>query len=344
MDLPRIREGGLDAIFFSLYSLEPYYPHRYELKHTIQLIELSIRQIEKNHDQIELALDATDIERISGEGKIAAFLDLEGAYDLDGDPAVLWALYRLGLRSLMLPAHNQNSHFTDSCCDAPRWGGINERGRELIREMNRMGMVINVAHGSNETILQAVEVSEDPILYSHGGYRHFVDIPRNITDEAAKAIAAKGGVIAHQIGNSMNNPRDYAHRREQARRRGNTNFMGRPDEFRRPEDPPHESFEEINRRMGERYPTGARSIDPEIRMTVDEMVEVIDYAVQLVGEDHVAIGADFDGGVPPPHGIHDISDYPKLTEGLVRKGYSEDRIRKIMGGNLLRLIREVTEE
>ncbi|MEX2574639.1 MAG: membrane dipeptidase, partial [Balneolaceae bacterium] len=199
-------------------------------------------------------------------------------------------------------------------------------------------------HGSTETILQAVEESEHPILYSHGGYRHFVDIHRNITDEAAKAIAAKGGVIGHQIGNSMNNPRDFARRLEQARQRGDdSNIMGRPAMARRPaEPPPFESFEDLNLKMSDRYPSGARSIPPEIRMTVDEMVEVIDYAVRLVGEDHVAIGADFDGGVPPPHGIHDISDYPKLTEGLVRKGYSEERIRKIMGGNLLRLIREVT--
>lgn len=344
VDLARIRAGGVNAIFFSLYSLEPYYPHRYELKHTLQLIELALQQIEKHRDQIELALDASDIERIAGEGKIAALLDLEGAYDLDGDLLTLQALYRLGLRSLMLPAHNENSNFADSCCEVARWQGINDRGRELIREMNRLGMIINVAHGSTETILQTVEASEDPVLYSHGGYRHVVNIPRNISDEAARAIAARGGVIGHQIGNSMNNPRDFAQRQEEARRKGTapgllTTLAGP----RRPPPAPV-TFDALNRQMAAREPGGPRPVPPDIRMTVDELVEVIDYAVRLVGEDHVAIGADFDGGVPPPKGIEDISDYGKITDGLVRRGYSEARIKKIMGLNLLRLVRAVTEK
>lgn len=349
VDLPRIREGGVNAIFFSLYSLEPYYPHRYELKHTLQLVELALQQIERNEDRIELARTASDIERIVGEGKVAALLDLEGSFDLDGDPQVLRALHRLGLRSVMLPAHNASSNFADSCCDTPQWGGLNDRGRELIREMNRLGMIVNVAHGSNETILQAVEASTYPVLYSHGGYRHFVDVRRNITDEAARAVAAKGGVIAHQIGNTMNNPRDLAWRREQARVRREARREEVAPEVLNPFRPlteavAGEDFEGLNRRMAARYPRNPRTIPSEIRMTLDELVDVIDYAVQLVGEDHVAIGADFDGGVPPPHGIQDISDYPKITEALLRRGYSPDRVRKIMGLNLLRLIREVTEK
>ena len=344
VDLPRIRAGGVNAIFFSLYSLEPYYAHRYELRHTLQLLELSLQQIEKHRDQIALAHNASDIERIAAQGKVAAFLDLEGAYDLDGDPLTLRALYRLGLRSLMLPAHNQHSNFADSCCEVPRWNGINDRGRELIREMNRLGMIINVAHASTETILQTVAASQDPVLYSHGGYRHVVNIPRNISDEAATAIAAKGGVIGHQIGNSMNNPRDFARRQDEARRKGTAPGLLTTLAPPRRSSPPPTTFDELNRQMASGQPGGPRPVPPDVRMTVDELVEVIDYAVRLVGEDHVAIGADFDGGVPPPHGIEDISDYPKITEGLVRKGYSDQRIRKIMGLNLLRLIRQVTEK
>jgi membrane dipeptidase len=345
VDLPRIRAGGVNAIFFSLYSLEPYYAHRYELKHTLQLMELALQQIDKHREQIELALNASDIERITAAGKIAALLDLEGAYDLDGDLLVLQALHRLGLRSLMLPAHNQHSNFADSCCEVPRWNGLTGRGRELIAEMNRLGMIINVAHGSTETILQAVEASADPVLYSHGGYRHVVDIPRNISDEAARAIAAKGGVIGHQIGNSMNNPRDFAMRQAEARRRGSNpgllTALAPPSRSGPPPAPV--LFEELNRQMASRQSDGPRAVLPDVRMTVDELIEVVDHAVRLVGDDHVAIGADFDGGVPPPHGIDDIGDYAKITEGLVRKGYSDERIRKIMGQNLLRLIRTVTE-
>ena len=355
VDLPRIREGGLDAIFFSIYTPEPYYPDRYELKQTLRLIELTRRQIDKN-DQIELALNGSDIDRINREGKVAALLDLEGAYDLDGNLLVLQALYRLGLRSLMLPAHNQDSHFADSCCDDHRWGGINERGRELIREMNRLGMIINVAHGSTETIRQVAEESEDPILYSHGGYRHFVDITRNISDEAARAVAVKGGVIGLQIGNVFNNNRqeykDFRssneydeYRRKVVNSINSNNSKATEKPPHSPEPEPFSSFDKLSRKIGERYPIRpCCPVPSEVRLSVDQLVEVIDYAVGLVGEDHVAIGADFGGAVFGPLGIDDIGDYPKITEGLVKKGYSEDRIRKIMGGNLLRLIREVTDK
>ena len=347
VDLPRIREGGLDAMFFSLNSREAFYPHRYELNYTLQLMELALQQLEKN-DQIELALNASDIERINRQGKIAAFLDLEGTYDLDGNLLALQALYRLGLRSLMLPAHNKDSHFADSCCDENRWGGINEQGRKLIREMNRLGMVINVAHGSTETILQAAEASEDPILYSHGGLRSRKDYRRNITDEAAKAIAAKGGVIALHIGNTFNNiSEEYrAYRESDAYDEyGQQIAASYKEEPRHSKEqrPPASPFEDVNESVADMYPKDpCCPVPPEVRMTVDEWVEVIDYAVRLVGEDHVAIGSDFGGAAFPPRGIEDISDYPKVTEGLVRKGYSEERILKIMGGNLLRLIREVT--
>ena len=206
VDLPRLAAGGLDAVFFSVYTPEAYYPARYEVKNTFRVVSLALDQVDRNSDRIELALDAEDIRRIVASGKIAAFLDLEGPFDLDGDLHVLRALYRLGLRSAQLTAHNFTNAFADSCCDIPKWDGINERGRQVIREMNRLGMLINVAHGSTETILQTVEASEDPVAYTHGGFRSIIDIERLISDEAAKAVADKGGVIALQFGNSFNNP------------------------------------------------------------------------------------------------------------------------------------------
>ena len=206
VDLPRLAAGGLDAVFFSVYTPEAYYPARYEVKNTFRVVSLALDQIARNSDRIELALNAEDVRRIVASGKIAAFLDLEGPFDLDGDLHVLRALYRLGLRSAQLTAHNFTNEFADSCCDISKWDGINERGREVIREMNRLGMLINVAHGSTETILQAVEASEDPVAYTHGGFRSIIDIERLISDEAAKAVAGKGGVIALQFGHSFNNP------------------------------------------------------------------------------------------------------------------------------------------
>ena len=207
VDLPRIRKGGVNAIFFSIFTSDNYYPNRFELKETMILMDLALRQIRKNHDQIEMARNASDIERIYKSGKIAAFLHLEGSFDLDGDLGLLRDLYRLGLRSAMFVAHNTDTNFADSCCSPPKWNGITAHGIEVVHEMNRLGMVIDVAHASDATMRQVAAASSDPMIYSHGGSMFIVNTPRNITDETAKIIAAKGGVIGLQFGNGFNNPK-----------------------------------------------------------------------------------------------------------------------------------------
>lgn len=336
VDLPRIRKGGLDAIFFSLYSSEHYYPRRFEVKNTIRLMDLALRQLEKRRDQIELALNGSDIERVHKSGKIAALLDLEGGFDLDGDLGVLRALYRLGLRSAMLPSHNFTNNFADSCCAPPKWNGINEQGRAVIREMNRLGMVINIAHGSNETILQTVEVSHDPVLYSHGGSRHFVDISRNLSDEAAKKIGAAGGVIALQFGHTFNN-RSYYEWLQKGKSFGDVSAMlERFSAFT--------TIEEIDREVAKGFPAEPLKVPPELMHGVDQLVNVIDHWVNLVGEDHVALGSDMDGRPALPREMKDIGDFGQIVEAMRQKGYSEARVGKIAGLNLLRLIRRVTEK
>lgn len=336
VDLPRIVEGGLNAIFFSIYSEEDYYPGRHEVKNTFRLMELALSQIEKHSDVLELALNATDIERISRSGKIAAFLDLEGAFDLEGDLYLLRALYRLGLRSLQLTAHNMTNAFIDSSSDAPRWGGINEYGRKVIAEMNRLGMVINVAHASDQGIRQTVEASSQPVIYSHGGFRGIVNHPRCITDENAVALAARGGVIGIQFGSTFNNPKFT----EWASKNPLPPTPGAPDI----NTDPSLSISEVDRQVAEGLPFTFRGrIPDEYWMGVDQLARVIDYGVNLVGEDHIALGSDFDGGPELPREIRDISDYPQITLAMQRLGYREERIRKILGLNWLRVIREVTE-
>ena len=336
VDLPRIRKGGLSAIFFSLFAQEAYYTNRYEGKQTLRLLDLALRQIQKNHDQIEVAYTASDLERIHRAGKIGAFLDLEGGFDLDGDLGVLRDLYRLGLRSAMLVAHNYTNEFADSCCAAPRWHGINAKGREVIGEMNRLGMVINVAHGSDETIQQAVEASMDPVLYSHGGSRAIVDTGRNITDEAARKLAAKGGVIGVQFGNTFNNPRYYDFV-QKGRPYGN--FSPQPLHFSRPD-----TIEEVDRRVAKGYPSEPPALADEYRMQVDQLLVTLQHWIDVVGDDHVSLGSDFDGGPPLARGMKDIGDYPQVIAAMEKRGWSEERIRKVAGLNLLRLIRQVTEK
>ena len=334
-DLPRAKEGGIDAMFFSIFVTEEYYPQRFETKQTLRLIDLALTQLATNHDRIGLALNASDIERLNKQGKMAAVLDLEGGFDLDGDLGVLRDLYRLGLRSAQLCAHNWTNNFADSCCATPKWHGLNDRGRAVIQEMNRLGMVINVSHSSDETISQAIDLSADPIVATHHGLRHFNDIPRNMPDWLLKKLAAKGGVMGFQIGNEFHNRRVFDWR---------TQHAGKPfwDTSELGKGPPL-TIEEVDRRVAPQFPMVGIDCPEDLKFTADDWVAVVDYAIQLVGEDHVALGSDFDGGPTPPRGMRDIRDLAMITDAMLRRGYSEERIRKFLGGNLLRVFHQITE-
>jgi membrane dipeptidase len=336
-DLVRAREGGLDAMFFSLFVTERYYPARFETRQVLRLIDAAYDQLGRNRDKIELALSASDVERIAKGGKIAAVMDLEGGFDLDGDLGILRDLYRLGLRSAQLPAHNWANNFADSCCAPAKWHGLNDRGRAVIREMNRLGMVINVSHGSDETIAQAIESSSDPILATHHGLRSLNDIPRNMPDDLLKKLAAKGGVIGFQIGNEFHNRKVFDWRTAHAGRPfWDTTEIGRKEA--------QLTIEEIDRIAGRGFPMVGVAAPEEIKMTPGEWVAVVERAISLVGEDHVMLGSDFDGGPTLPRGMRDIRDLPMITEAMVQRGWTEQRIRKFLGGNLLRVFRQVTEK
>ncbi len=336
-DLPRAREGGLGAMFFSVFVTEEYYPQRLETKQTLRLIDLALAQLEKNRAAIELALNAGDIERIRGAGKIAAVLDLEGGFDLDGDLAVLRTLYKLGLRSAQLPAHNWANNFADSCCSPPKYHGLNERGRAVVREMNRLGMVINISHASDETVEQTIDLSADPVVATHHGLRSFNNIPRNMPDRLLQKLAAKGGVIGFQIGNEFHNVKAFEWR---------TKHAGKPfwDTTGIARRTTPMTIEEIDRRVAPQFPMVGVAIPEEILLTPKEWFNVVERAIELVGEDHVALGTDFDGGPTLPRGMRDVRDLPMLTQAMLDRGWSEDRIRKFLGGNLLRVFRRITEK
>ena len=343
VDLPRAKEGGVDAMFFSVYTPENYYPGRFETKNTFRVVELALDQITKNGNAIELALNASDIDRIHKRGKIAAFLDLEGGYDLHGDLNLLRALHRLGLRSMQLTAHNTTNAFIDACNDVYTWGGINDHGRAVIKEMNDLGMVINVAHASNDAIIQSAAASRHPVIYSHGGFYRIVDHPRCISDEAARAIAAKGGVIGIHFGSLFNNPKYWEWQRP--------NNPIRPQPVPQPRTPrifesqtTTQTIEDVDKALAQTVPLNFRGTIPdEYWMHVDQLAKVIDYGVQLVGDDHIALGSDLDGGPELPREIRDISDYPQITIAMQNLGYDDRRIKKILGVNWLRVIRRVTE-
>ncbi len=337
VDLPRMKEGGLDAFFMTLYVMEQYYPARYETRQTLRLVNMALDQIEQNRAAVELARNADDIAQINRAGKMAAVLDLEGGFDLDGNLDVLRALYRLGLRVVQLPAHNWSNEFADSCCAPARWHGLTDHGRAVVREMNRLGMLINVSHASDETLAQALEVSTDPIVATHHGLRSLNDIPRNMPDDLLEKLAAKGGVIGFHIGNAFHNRRQFEWL---------STHTGKPfwdtsevaaNEARLP-------MAEIDRRLAPQFPLVEARAPDDLLLSVDEWVGVVDRAIQLVGEDHVALGTDFDGGPTPPRGMRDVRDLAMVTDAMLRRGYSPERIRKFLGGNLLRVFRQVTSK
>ena len=336
-DLPRARDGGVGALFFSVFVTEDYYPQRFETKQTLRLIDLALTQLEHNRGKIELARNATDIERIHRAGKIAAVLDLEGGFDLDGDLGVLRDLYRLGLRSAQLSAHNWANNFADSCCSPAKVHGLNEQGRAVIREMNRLGMVINISHASDQAIEQALEVSTAPLVATHHGMRSLNDIPRTMADSLMRKVAAKGGIIGFQIGNEFHNRKvfDYV-----------TAHAGKPfwdtGDIAARHTPL--SIAEIDTLVAPKFPMVGSDAPDSLLLTPSEWVGVLEKAIAIVGEDHVAIGTDFDGGPTPPRGMHSIADLPQLTEAMLERGWPEPRIRKVLGLNMLRVFRTITEE
>jgi membrane dipeptidase len=337
VDLVRAREGGLDAMFFTLYITEHYYPPRLETKQALRLMDLALSQIEKNKAVIGVALNASDVVRLNREGRMAAMLDLEGGFDLDGDLGVLRSLHRMGLRVAQLPAHNWANNFAESCCAQGKVKGLTEHGRAVVREMNRLGMVINVSHASDETIEQVLEVSSDPIMATHHGLRSFNDIPRTMPDELLKKLAAKGGVMGFHMGCEFHNRPFFDYRTKRAGKPfWDTREIGKKEA--------QLTIFDIDRIVAPMFPSVGIPAPEEIKLTMDEWFKVVDRAIEIAGEDHVALGTDLDGGPTLPRGMRDIRDLPMMTEAMVKRGYSEQRIRKFLGENTLRVVRRVTEK
>ncbi len=336
VDLPRAKEGGLDGMFFTVYVSEQYYPGHFETKQALRLLDLAHSQIRRNADKVAIAYTASDVERISKQGKIAAVLDLEGGFDLSGDLGVLRSLYNLGLRVAQLPAHNWANSFAESCCAAGAVKGLNEQGRAVVKEMNRLGMVINISHASDATIEDVLATSTDPVIATHHGLRSFNDIPRTMSEPLLKKLAAKGGVMGFHMGCEFHSRPFFDFRTRQAGRAfWDTREIGKKEA--------ELTILDIDRLVSKSYPMVGIQAPEELKLTVDDWFKVVDRAIEVAGEDHVALGTDFDGGPTPPRGMRDIRDLPMLTQAMLKRGYSEARIRKFLGGNTLRVLRAVTE-
>jgi membrane dipeptidase len=325
VDLPRLKESGMVAPFFALW-VPTFFQGSEAVRRTLQLRDAMQSLLDAHPDQIELATTAGEVERIAGAGKIAAVLTLEGGHQIADDLAVLRMYHRLGVRSMTL-THFRNNNWADASTDRPRHGGLTDFGRQVVREMNRLGMIVDISHVSDKTFEDTLAVTTKPVIASHSSCRALSDVPRNMTDDMIRALARNGGVISINFGAGFLNAKDA----EGLRQRIGEAVATQPDLSGRALDA--FAAAEYIREYGEMRPAAA---------TLDDAVAHIDHVVKIAGVDHVGIGSDWDGINTVPAGLEDVSRMPALTAALLRRGYTEADVRKILGGNLLRVLREVT--
>jgi membrane dipeptidase len=335
VDLPRMKQGGLDAEFFAVFTGQgERTPEGYEhARSQAQATFAAIHKMCQNYNNlIELALAPADAYRIEQTGKRIAFIGIENGYPIGKDISYLQKYYDLGARYITL-CHTKNNDICDSSTDetGPEHNGLSQFGREVVAEMNRLGIMVDVSHISDKAFYNVLEVSTAPVIASHSCVRSLCDEPRNLTDDMIKKLAEKQGVLqicfmSSYLKKIKSNP-EFEQGIEKLRAK-----YGDWDKV---------TSDSLRRLMREEY-YSLREKYPRELATVKDLVDHIDYVVKVVGIDYVGIGTDFDGG-GGIDGCNDVSEMSNVTLELVQRGYSEEDIRKIWGGNLMRVFNKVME-
>lgn len=297
-DIPRLREGGVDAQFFAAYVAARYARTGQAAERARAMIETVRRDIAGRYPEtFELASTAADIERIAANGKIAALIGIEGGHAIEDSLEKLREFHGMGVRYMTL-THANTNNWADSSGDKPRHSGLTGFGKQVVGEMNRLGMIVDISHVSDKTFWDVLETSRAPVFASHSSCRALSSIPRNMSDDMIRALAKKGGVIQINLG---------------------CDFLS-------------QRYADAVKRNPKQKPAPA---------TLEDVVAHIDHAVEVGGIDAVGLGSDFDGVSCVPSGLSDVSQFPNLTRALLEKGYRQEQIDKIYGGNTLRLMRAV---
>ncbi|HEV7889241.1 MAG TPA: dipeptidase [Pyrinomonadaceae bacterium] len=333
LDAVRMREGGLDAQFFSIWVEPQYYGLKGEraVARADEQIK-AVRALAEEHPETwTLATTAEDVRRAAREGKLAALLGLEGGYAINEKLESVERYYKMGVRYIS-PAWTYSLSWAGSSGDAAGHArGLNDFGRQVIREMNRLGIIVDVSHVSDKTFWDIVETSEKPVVATHSNCRAIANVPRNLTDEQIRAIAKTGGVVSVVFYPAFVEP-GWKERKDAVDRE----IQALVDEAsRKARGGP--SLKRIARDRVREREYAARL--PEV--PVARVVDHIDHIVKLVGVEHVGVGSDFDGIQATPAGLSSVADLPNLTAELLRRGYTEDDVTKILGGNILRVMEEV---
>lgn len=324
IDIPRLQEGGIHVPFFALW-VPTYYKGSDAVRRTLDFRDAIQRVLDKHPDQIELATSAREIERIVGQKKIAAVLTVEGGHQIDNDLAVLRMYRRMGILSMTL-THFRSNDWADSSTGKPEHNGLTEFGKQVVREMNAIGMIVDISHVSDKTFYDVLQVTTKPVIASHSSCRSISDVPRNMTDDMLRALARNGGVVGVNFGAPFLNEQDADELKK---------FISSENALE-----PNLTGAELDEFAAKEYFKNKATIRVG-KATVEDAAECIDHVVKVAGIDHVGMGSDFDGIFQVPHGLEDVSKVPNLTAALLRRGYSEQDIQKIMGANFLRVIRQV---
>jgi membrane dipeptidase len=323
-DYPRAREGGLDVPFMSIYTPAALEAEGKSYAKAEELIEIVRKVVDDSDGKFAIATSPGDVRQQFEDGIISLPMGMENGAPIDGDLANLQYFFDRGIRYITL-THSLSNHISDSSFDENKqWGGLSEFGAQVVPEMNRLGIMVDISHVSDEAFWQVLDLTAVPVIASHSSARHFTPgWERNMGDEMIKGLAENGGVIMINFGSAFVN--EAANEYLSARWAEALGYVGEHSDL-----PPATAIKEFNAKWEAEH-------GPAPTASLDDVLDHFDHVVSLVGVDHVGIGSDYDGVTELPEGLEDVSTFPDLIEGLLRRGYSEADIRKILGENLLRV-------
>ena len=318
-DLDRLRAGMVGGQFWSLYIPGEIADSGFA-RVQMEQIDIARRMVEKYPDRFEWALTAHDLRQAHKEGKIGSVLGLEGGHAIENSLGTLRAYYDLGARYMTL-THNVTTDWADAALDSAKHGGLTEFGKEVVREMNRMGMLVDLAHVSPATMSNALDVAEAPVIFSHSGARALVDHKRNVPDSILKRVTANGGVVMVPFVTAFVSPAVAAYEHDEQ-------LFGA--DLRKKSGGDTAAVRDAMREW--------RSAHPMPQATLSQVADQIEYVRRIAGVDHVGIGGDFDGITTVVVGLEDVSKYPALFAELAHRGWSDEDLAKLAGENILRVL------
>ena len=326
-NIARMKQGGLTAEFFSLYIRPWYVEHGGSTRRTLDMIDAVYRAVERNPRDLMFATSAADIRRAKRLGKVACLMGIEGGHAIEDSLPTLREFYRLGVRYMTLTWNNTNN-WADAGRGEKKYNGVNEFGQEVVREMNRLGMLVDVSHVSDDTMSDVLDISKAPIIASHSSARALSNQPRNIPDDLLRRIAKNGGVVHVNFYSAFVDTNTVT-----------PQSQARDERLKAQQDAIDEKYKNDPERRAEESDK-LEQANPLPPLPISKLIDHFDHIVKVAGIDHVGIGADFDGANDMPEGAKDVSMLPNITYELLKRGYSERDIRKVLGENLLRAMAE----